>query len=333
MKKWFLLCCIGVSWNLLGIILPPGVEVPPEAIAQWNQRFGEDYNLDTGIQAREFLLSALKRQPELPFRAVLHKADPFNPDADVFFHYQPRPDGDAWKRAEVRKSGKAIEVYIQSSSAQYGTIEGKTGRIGEVLLLSACDWRYEPIPAMELSMAKFTREERTYQDRPCWLITVTICYLNDKEMILQTGFPIEAASDKKSILNTRYPIRRVFVIDRDTGFIYARRQYARNGKLVAAVELRQVDTGTSIDPELFAVSESLPEGFLTRDHFRQATRTIAYPSRPGFLTSAASRTGQVIASWNEWFWRNSNTFSMISGGVAVALLLLVAVHRYRERRR
>ncbi len=191
---------------------------------------------------RKILTDAVERSRKMSFtadtRAVVYQfawKSEKESEEDVKYSRYVSDDGQVLLRLDVANWLPGEEYYLHNKYGWFGVISGSAAQITDIPLLRHFELNHAGIDEKILSSAEYRIKEIWHNQRRCFELTL----VNDS---VTASNGQNAKSFRKSDSNNVEPaVRRVFVIDRNNGFIYIRKDFNQKGEEILSVDLGRVD--------------------------------------------------------------------------------------------
>ncbi len=235
-------------------------------IATANNCFAQD--------GRELLENALEQMPKQNFSATI-----VNPLKDLpdkrslnfppFWKYVQNYDAGTQKtlaRVELNYPEYKF-IYLHNNDGYFAISPyEKDGKLLYSQVLQYIESFSLKLNPAELAAATYTVTETTYDNKPCFVVSMTIP--NNPELLMElTGMTEKdfASYGAEYIKNRAFA--REFIIGRKTPIIYSRRSFSANGNILNEQLLKDVVLDPIISAKTFAVPDNVVDNFLDETIF------------------------------------------------------------------
>ena len=263
-----------------------------------------------------------------PFPNVTHEQD-ILPHATLWKFYRCFSGGNVYLRLETSAGGKAIEAYLSNETGVYGVAaDGFSAEIIEVPMLWFPELTHLDISAEEIELSSYSVHTDNYNNAPCYRIIMRTPK-NDAELMKITDDGEEQyQANRKRYLEKRV-FTREFWVGRENNFIYFRKHYNSNGKLIFSVELGNVEFNPSFSPALFATPKDVRGKFIERKFF--ASRSLGE-----MIASRKISFRTKFCDWTTSFWQDHfdtiiRWLSRVMAVIGIGIFILVICLKIRAR--
>ena len=159
------------------------------------------------------------------------------------------PSGDVLRKMEFFPRGKEPHcVFLELPQGVYGSFDGHWFALEDFPLLRHFPRMWEPMPAQELSLGRWTRKETTYQNRKTWRYQFSVTQ-EGKALEQFREMPLFSYSRKEledvhcGFYQNR-PFFYLFLVDQKTGLVLARTEMDLRGRELSRKVLAGLDFAT-----------------------------------------------------------------------------------------
>ena len=255
------------------------------------------------------------------------------------------PDGFICRKMELYDdAGKAVVVFTQDRTGNYAMAMGKWGRVSEILPLWYFDDMARGFDDFEAGLASFSQRAINYEGRDAREICMEtprdiarLKFGGNREIAI---WGMKGSADLNSRLYATRPMRRVFIIDPDSGLILSRTHLNVKGQKVYGRRIRLSSHDIDVAESDFApggrVAGShlmLYDGFLA-DYFSSILQTRITPRNRGLgIYDDPAYEHGWLSQFLDWFLSEENTGRMATGTGILAIVSLAIAAFIRLRRR
>lgn len=251
---------------------------------------------------------------------------------DWKFYRLYKDDKTLYLRLDILAKDQTIETYVKNADGIYGlAADGFAAKIIEVPVLWVPESTHLDISREELELSSYSVYQTSYNNTPCYRIIMKTPQDSDTLMKI-TGEDQGQFNKNRQRYYSKRVFYREFWIGQNNSFIYCRRHYNNNGKLIFSVELGNVSFADTFPKETFATPKNVKGQFIERNFF--ASRALAKmlnDRKPSFFAP--------LGQWFEKTWENIwNHFDVITMWltpifilIAVSSIVFLAVIKYRNR--
>ena len=253
------LALFGIFLECHALRLPENANFTPEQISDIEKKYGQDFDMVENYRAQNVLLAALAKKQKRDFMAFIEQPMLVTVGKMSSCQIENHIDSDGYVLTRIDCFAKPGELSMTLLRNRRGDFVGQSDKwvqVDEILDLSFLTAMTPDFHEAEIRDSVFTMQETSYFGRPCDEVTMKVL-MEPRALNRQNPeMPLHDFADK-DFRNPSFqwrPMVRIFVIDRETGFVFSVKHFNVDGSCIFSRNAGKID----LDFQSSAARYSMP---------------------------------------------------------------------------